>query len=62
MAGAEEQNPAMSTRDLVQMIRQVGRKAIERDTLYNVRMDYSDHVFEEDTAFKGYFDLPVVNS
>ena len=62
MAGSEEQNPAMSTRDLVQMIRQVGRRPIERDTLYNVLTDYSEHVFEEDTAFKGYFDLPVVNS
>ncbi|MCB0587170.1 MAG: aminofutalosine synthase MqnE [Phaeodactylibacter sp.] len=61
MAGSEEQNPAMSTRDLVNLIRQVGRKPIERDTLYNVIQDYSGHVFEEDTQFKGYVSLPVVN-
>ncbi|MCB0550730.1 MAG: aminofutalosine synthase MqnE [Phaeodactylibacter sp.] len=61
MAGSEEQNPAMSTRDLVNLIRQVGCQPIERDTLYNVVEDYTDHVFEEDAEFKGYVSLPVVN-
>ncbi len=61
MAGSEEQNPAMSTRDLVNLIRRVGRSPIERDTLYNVVKDYTDHVFEEDEQFKGYVSLPVVN-
>ncbi|MCI5081014.1 MAG: aminofutalosine synthase MqnE [Saprospiraceae bacterium] len=62
MAGAEEQNPALSTEQLVNMIRRVGREAIERDTLYNVVKDYTDHVFEEDTVYKGYVSLPVVNN
>jgi aminodeoxyfutalosine synthase len=35
MAGSEEQNPAMSTQDLVTLIRQAKRIPIERDTLYN---------------------------
>jgi len=61
MAGSEEQNPAMSTRELVNLIKMVDRKPIERDTLYNVVTDYSDHVFEEDTVYKGYVSLPVVN-
>ncbi|MCB0579518.1 MAG: aminofutalosine synthase MqnE [Phaeodactylibacter sp.] len=61
MAGSEEQNPAMSTRELVNLIRRVGRQPIERDTLYNVIEDYTDHEFAEDTAFKGYVSLPVVN-
>lgn len=61
MAGAEEQTPAMSTRELVNLIRAVGRQPIERDTLYNVIQDYTDHVFEEDEVFKGYVSLPVVN-
>ncbi len=60
MAGAEEQNPAMSTRDLVNLIRRVGRRPIERDTLYNVIEDYTDHTFEEDEQFRGYVSLPVV--
>jgi aminodeoxyfutalosine synthase len=36
MAGAEEQSPAMSTEEIVNLIKQVNRQPIERDTLYNV--------------------------
>ncbi|MEM8525627.1 MAG: aminofutalosine synthase MqnE [Bacteroidota bacterium] len=61
MAGSEEQNPALSTQELVNLIRRVGREPIERDTLYNVITDYTDHVFEEDKQFRGYVSLPVVN-
>ncbi len=60
MAGAEEQNPALSTQDLVNLVRRVGRRPIERDTLYNVITDYTDHVFEEDKLYRGYVALPVV--
>lgn len=35
MAGSEEQNPSMSTQELVALIRQAGRLPVERDTLYN---------------------------
>lgn len=35
MAGSEEQSPAMSTNELVNLIRQVKREPVERDTLYN---------------------------
>ena len=61
MAGSEEQNPAMSTQELVNLIRAVGRQPIERDTLYGVIQDYSNHVFAEDNEYKGYVSLPVVN-
>ena len=61
MAGSEEQNPALSTEDLVKLIRNVGRNAIERDTLYNVIEDYTDAVFESDKEFRGYLSLPVMN-
>lgn len=40
MAGAEEQNPAMSTEELVTLIKQVNKKPVERDTLYNVVKAY----------------------
>jgi aminodeoxyfutalosine synthase len=40
MAGSEEQNPTMSTEDLVNTIKQVGRVPVERDTLYNVVKEY----------------------
>jgi aminodeoxyfutalosine synthase len=41
MAGSEEQTPTMSTEDLVQLIKQVKRKPVERGTLYEVIKDYS---------------------
>lgn len=34
MAGSEEQNPSLSTAELVDLIRQAGRIPVERDTLY----------------------------
>lgn len=40
MAGSEEQNPTLTTEELVTMIGQVGRVAVERDTLYNVVKEY----------------------
>ena len=45
MAGSEEQTPAMTTEELVTLIKQVNRKPVERDTLYNVVKDYSDFDF-----------------
>lgn len=62
MAGSEEQNPVLTTQQLVDMIRKVGRKPIERDTLYNEVQDFTDVVFEEDKAFRGYMELPVINN
>ena len=47
MAGAEEQKPSMTTAELVTLIKQVKRKPIERDTLYNEIRDYSDVVVSE---------------
>jgi aminodeoxyfutalosine synthase len=41
MAGSEEQNPSMSTAQLVTLIKQAGRQPIERDTLYNELRNYS---------------------
>jgi aminodeoxyfutalosine synthase len=41
MAGSEEQRPAMSTAQLVTLIKQASRKPVERDTLYNIIRDYS---------------------
>ncbi|GGC48919.1 aminodeoxyfutalosine synthase [Parapedobacter defluvii] len=63
MAGAEEQHPAMTTRELVELIRNAGRHPIERDTLYRVITDYKDVVFEEDRIDKQpkYYQLPVLN-
>ncbi len=40
MAGAEDQNPALTTTELVELITNAGRVAAERDTLYNVIHSY----------------------
>jgi aminodeoxyfutalosine synthase len=50
MAGSEEQTPAMSTEDLVRLIKQARRQPIERGTLYNVIQDYSNYEFAENEA------------
>jgi len=60
MAGAEEQNPGMSTKQLVELIKQVGRYPIERDTLYNVITDYNDFEFTEEVKPQ-FYKLPVIN-
>jgi len=62
MAGAEEQSPALSTESLVKLIRNVNRKPIERDTLYNVVTDFEGVEFDDDKHYKGYVSLPVANS
>ena len=48
MAGAEEQNPSMSTQQLVELIKNAKRHPIERDTLYRTVHDYMNHSFEEE--------------
>jgi len=60
MAGAEEQTPGMSTQELVELIKRVKRKPIERDTLYRVVTDYSQVEFETDKKPQ-YYKLPVIN-
>ncbi len=47
MAGSEEQTPAMSTGELVNLIKQVKRQPIERDTLYKEIKDYSNVDFAD---------------
>ncbi len=50
MAGSEEQNPAMTTAQLVALIKQAKRAPIERGTLYNVIKDYSSVEVAENEA------------
>lgn len=61
MAGAEEQTPAMSTRELVDLIKQAGRTPIERDTLYNVVTDFTDYQFSDEPEKPKFYKLPVIN-
>ena len=40
MAGAEDQNPKMTTEEILTLIKKVNRTPIERDTLYNIIKDF----------------------
>ncbi|NUM49625.1 MAG: aminofutalosine synthase MqnE [Flavobacteriales bacterium] len=40
MAGAEEQTPVMTTEQIIELIKQVGRNPVERDSVYNIIKDY----------------------
>lgn len=42
MAGSEEQNPSLTTAQLVSLIKQVKREPVERDTLYHEIRNYKD--------------------
>ena len=44
MAGAEEQSPALTTQELVELISGAGKIAVERDTLYNKIITYEHTV------------------
>jgi aminodeoxyfutalosine synthase len=46
MAGAEEQSPNLTTEELVNLVKQVNRKPVERDSIYNVIKDYTNVVFD----------------
>jgi aminodeoxyfutalosine synthase len=45
-AGAEDQNPAMTTQELIALIKRAGFDPIERDTLYNVVHDFAVEEFQ----------------
>ncbi len=45
MAGAEEQSPKLTTQQLVELIKGVGKRPVERDTLYGIVKDYSETTF-----------------
>lgn len=58
MAGSEEQSPSMTTGQLVSLIQQVGRTAIERDSLYHPIKVFEKGELAEDTK-RSYYQLPV---
>ncbi|HNI43578.1 MAG TPA: aminofutalosine synthase MqnE [Chitinophagales bacterium] len=58
MAGAEDQNPTMSTQQLVALIKNVGRRPIERDSIFRPIQDYSEIVFPKNE----FVALPVIQN
>lgn len=61
MAGAEEQSPKLSTQQLVELIAQVDRHPIERDTLYGIIKDYKGYDFSADNNSNVFVELPILN-
>jgi aminodeoxyfutalosine synthase len=61
MAGAEEQSPVMTTREIVELIAAAGKTPVERDTLYNIIKEFSEQDFAHETQ-QSFVDLPVINT
>jgi aminodeoxyfutalosine synthase len=61
MAGSEEQNPSLTTKQIVELIKAVGRHPIERDSVYNVLTDYLK-VSPPEEAAPQFIELPVLHN
>jgi aminodeoxyfutalosine synthase len=62
MAGAEEQNPAMSTKEICELISSAGKIPVERNTLYKVIRNYKDVDWSTIATPEKFVELPVVHS
>ncbi len=60
MAGSEEQVPSLTTHQLIQMIKSVGKIPIERDSLYNELNNFEFYELTETIKPYNYIDLPIV--
>ncbi|HMZ90125.1 MAG TPA: aminofutalosine synthase MqnE [Chitinophagales bacterium] len=61
MAGAEEQSPVMTTRQICELILAAGKQPVERDTLYNHIKSYSHESLDAEFGVDGFIGLPVAN-
>lgn len=60
MAGSEEQVPSLTTHQLIQMIKSVGKIPIERDSLYNELNNFEFYELTDIIKPYNYIDLPIV--
>lgn len=60
MAGAEEQTPVMSTREICELILAAGKRPVERDTLYNTIRDYTEADLDKEFGLEGFISLPLM--
>jgi aminodeoxyfutalosine synthase len=58
MAGSEEQSPSLNTLQIVNLIREVNKTPIERDSLYNTLNDYTNYTEENEVKYS-YYQLPM---
>jgi aminodeoxyfutalosine synthase len=50
MAGSEENSPSLTTEQIIALISETGREAVERDTVYNVIRNYTKQPLEAETT------------
>ncbi len=62
MAGAEEQNPSMTTKEICELILAAGKIPVERDTLYNTIRNYETVDLEKEFGPEGFVGLNVINN
>lgn len=61
MAGAEEQSPTLSTREICELISAAGKIPVERDTLYNTIRNFKDVDYDKEFGEVFPISLPVLN-
>ena len=62
MAGAEEQNPAMTTKEICALILAAGKEPVERDTLYKTIRNYKDVDLDKEFGVDEFVGLNVLNN
>lgn len=59
MAGAEEQSPVMTTKQICELILAAHKRPVERDTLYHTIRDYTDADLNAEFGADGFIELPL---
>lgn len=62
MAGAEEQNPVMTTKEICELILAAGKEPVERDTLYKTIRNYKDVDLDKEFGVEEFQPLNVLNN
>lgn len=62
MAGAEEQSPVMSTKEICELILTAGKIPVERDTLYNTIKNYANVDLDAEFGVESFVNLPIINN
>jgi len=62
MAGAEEQSPIMSTKEICELIITAEKIPVERDTVYNTLKNFADVDLEAEFGVDSFVNLPLINN
>ncbi len=62
MAGAEEQSPVMSTKEICELILTAGKIPVERDTVYHTIKNYANVDLDAEFGVDHFVNLPIINN